>query len=340
MSKLLISLLLLFPVPLTWSFLGLNQQHLVKYRPRSRTSRFGIHTTIDDSHVPTIKDSYVMSTVEKARTVASACTSATLCSLTDDDNSNPMPFGSHVDYVLDSNGFPALLLHDQSIHTGNIKEDPRVSLFAQMPATTSIGQPSAAMSRVTLMGKIQPVDDKDEILSLRTLYSVTHSFAQCLVDSKHFHFYKLIPNKIFYAGGYGVDAQYVKLEDYFNSKADPLALQSLSLVNKINYQNRQDLQLLCTEFIPEFARCNEQLDVKVTTIDRLGFDIRVASRGGAVTEEFRIGFMVKILSLEDAKSEIGKTFQNAWEKSMGDDWEGMVPPLFLTNRDILGCDEN
>jgi hypothetical protein len=85
----------------------------------------------------------------------------------------------------------------------------------------------------------------------------------------------------------------------------------------------------------EFKTSREELEVKVTTIDRLGFDLRVTSRGGGLTEEFRVGFQVNILTLEDAKSEIGKLLQCAWEMSIGDKCDDMIPPIFKTNRDIL-----
>jgi len=76
------------------------------------------HNDASSSSIKT-ESSYVMSTVEKARTVAAACTSGTLC--TSSKSQEGAPFGSHVDYVLDAQGWPALLLNDQAIHTGNIE---------------------------------------------------------------------------------------------------------------------------------------------------------------------------------------------------------------------------
>jgi hypothetical protein len=71
----------------------------------------------------TLEHSHVMSTVERARTVAATCGSGTLC--TSCKNQEGHSFGSHVDYVLDAKGWPVLLLNDQALHTGNIQ----VSLF-------------------------------------------------------------------------------------------------------------------------------------------------------------------------------------------------------------------
>ncbi len=61
---------------------------------------------------------YVMSTVERAKTVAATCISGTFCTAC--KNQAGAPFGSHVDYVLDPNGWPVFLLNDQAIHTANI----------------------------------------------------------------------------------------------------------------------------------------------------------------------------------------------------------------------------
>ena len=42
---------------------------------------------------------------------------------------------------------------------------------------------------------------------------------------------------------------------------------------------------------------------------------------------FRIGFRIPVISVEDAKSEVLKIFQEAWEKGNGYDWgeEGDAP---------------
>ena len=54
-------------------------------------------------------------------------------------------------------------------------------------------------------------------------------------------------------------------------------------------------------------------------------DIRVTFQMGTrrnkvQTDEFRIGFRIPVISTEDAKSEILKVFQEAWEKGNGFSW--------------------
>jgi len=62
---------------------------------------------------------YIMSSVERARTVVQAMSTATFCTAC--KNQDGAPFGSHVDYILDSKGWPVLLLSDQALHTKNVE---------------------------------------------------------------------------------------------------------------------------------------------------------------------------------------------------------------------------
>lgn len=273
--------------------------------------------------------SYLMSTVERARTVASSCICGTLCTI---DKDGGVPFGSHVDYVLDAKGWPVLLVSDQSLHTLNLRENPSASMFIQMPADTSRGQTNAAMSRISLVGTVVPVDDADELFTIRTDYTVAHEYALRLVESPKFSFVKVRPEKIYYVGGFGVNSQWVDVEEYQEASPDTLALEAQKLVSKINTEQGQDLKSLTEQFIG----INDMTEVRVTTIDRLGMTLRIThGPGGQRTDEFRVGFPIKILNMEDAKSEIVKIFQEAWEKEQGEEWEDMGPPIVKTTSDIL-----
>lgn len=61
--------------------------------------------------------------------------------------------------------------------------------------------------------------------------------------------------------------------------------------------------------------------IHVTSLDRLRMDIRVTTRGGRRnklnTDEFRIGFHIPVISVEDAKSVFLKVFQEVWKKANG-----------------------
>ena len=131
-----------------------------------------------------------LSLSERARTVTYVATAATLGTFSPEQTEAPgTPFGSYVDYILDDKGWPVLLLSEQSLHTQNIKANPRVSLFVQMPRTGKEST-SAALSRVTLIGRIVPVEE-EELSAIRTAYSIVHSYSERLVDSPKFSFYKV-----------------------------------------------------------------------------------------------------------------------------------------------------
>lgn len=56
---------------------------------------------------------------------------------------------------------------------------------------------------------------------------------------------------------------------------------------------------------------------------------------GANYALFLIIFLAQVLSVEDAKSEIVKIFQEAWEKEHGYEWEDQGPPIQRYAEDIL-----
>mmetsp|Transcript_23986 Transcript_23986/g.42724 ORF Transcript_23986/g.42724 Transcript_23986/m.42724 type:complete len:339 (+) Transcript_23986:134-1150(+) len=280
---------------------------------------------------------YTLSVTERARTVAQSCTSGTLCTLCqrDEEDGQNAPFGTHVDYVLDSAGCPVMLLSDQSLHTGNVQKSPRATLYTQMPVDPNTGaQIKAAMPRVSLVGKVVPVTDKDEIFALRTAYSVAHTYADRLIESPKFDFWKLEPERIYYVGGFGVQSTWVDRVEFETATADILALESNELVNKLNAEKQQDLRTLCVQFLGVDDTADFE-SVRVVAIDKLGMDLRVATDYGARTDEYRVGFLCSVFAMEDAKSEIFKIFQEAWEKEQGYEWEDMGPPVMKYAEDIL-----
>ena len=116
-----------------------------------------------------------LSPLERARTVAQVAHSGTFCTLSSEaERGNVQPFGSHVDFILDDGGAPVFLVSDQSVHTLNVDVDPSASLFVQMPLFT-LSTPAAALSRVTLMGKVCAVTAPEELRDLKNAYVTQHA---------------------------------------------------------------------------------------------------------------------------------------------------------------------
>lgn len=285
---------------------------------------------------------------EKARTVTSVCTSGTLCTLAAREGMEGTPFGSFVDYVLDDEGNPVLLMNDMSMHTINIRQTTEasgnpavVTLFTQRESSRAgEGQDVSRCSLTGILEKIDPntAADMDQ---LRMRYSLTHAYADQVMDSPKFAFYRLLPNQIYFVGGFGVLAKWMEPADYAAASPDVLAASADEIMDRINSQHDEDLQLTAQHLLDVTTPIES---IRMTNVDRLGMDIRVTSQMGSrrnklQTDEFRVGFRIPVLSVEDAKSEILKVFQEAWEKandfSWGDDEPGSSVPILKIAADSL-----
>lgn len=291
---------------------------------------------------------------EKARTVTSVCTSGTLCTVSATEGINGAPFGSFVDYVLDDNGLPVLLMNDMSMHTININkqadtsesdDEALVTLFTQLTSKTGSSVAKGGLqdaSRCSLTGVVKKIpEDAEEMDIIRMRYSLTHSYADQVMESPKFSFYRLDPKMIYFVGGFGVSSTWVDVEEYKAANPDILAGEAADIIQRINRDHQEDLMLTAKHIL----ELSEAQKVRATGVDRLGVDVRVTTpmgtrRNKLQTDEFRIGFRIPVQSVEDAKSEILKVFQEAWEKGNGVSWgedesPGEDVPILKTAEDNL-----
>ena len=268
------------------------------------------------------------SITDRARTITHVCTSGTLCTTSVmDDVEKGSPFGSYVDYILDENGWPVLLLSDQSLHTVNIHQHPHVSLFAQLPRSQS-AQATAALSRVTVMGTVEAVP-AEALGPIKLAFTLVHQYAEQIVDSPKFAFYRIKPTKIYFSGGFGVMATWVDIKEYESARPDVLAQEVTNILSRINTEKQGELYLLCKHFLD----LTDVDVVRIQAIDRLGVDLRV--KAGDYTDEYRVGFRHPVNSAEDAKSEVMKLFQESWERENGFFFTDDLPPTTKYAEDIL-----
>ena len=246
------------------------------------------------------------------------------------------PFGSFVDYVLDDEGNPVLLMNEMSMHTINIQKNSMnmanhgatvdgsslVTLFTQLAADTDSNNKGQDVSRVSLTCKVEKIaDDAEDMAAIRMRYSLAHAYADQVMDSPKFAFYRLLPEKIYFVGGFGVNSKWVDVEDYKTASPDILAKEANSIVKKLNREFKNDLNLMATQLLG----VENLQNIRVTNVDRLGMDVRVTAQMGTrrnklMTDEFRIGFRIPVISVEDAKSEVLKVFQESWEKANNISW--------------------
>lgn len=232
-------------------------------------------------------------------------------------------------------------MNEMSMHTVNIGNNPNgmVTLFAQLGGGSGLSMGSSAsnpgnkidnapstkgqdISRCSITGIIQKLNPKDtpDMDVLRMRYSLTHVYADQVMDSPKFAFYRIQASKVYFVGGFGVLAKWVSVDEYKTAEPDILAKEAGYIVSKLNREYMDDLYLTAEHLMG----CKDIENIRVTNVDRLGIDIRVTSaakrKNKLITDEFRIGFRIPVISVEDAKSEILKVFQEAWEKGNGVKW--------------------
>ena len=179
------------------------------------------------------------------------------------------------------------MLSGQSLHTQNIRENPSVSLFCQLPRShvqpTAVGTasatflkstPSAALSRVTVMGTVSPIPlDNEDLSSFKLAFILSHPYSEQIVDSPRFAFYRIQPLKIYFSGGFGVQSTWVDVHEYEQARPDVLAQEVPSVLARVNLEKQGELLLICKHFLGLDLADIEV--VRIQAIDRLGVDLRV-----------------------------------------------------------------
>lgn len=268
------------------------------------------------------------SITERARTVTHICSGGTLCTTSVMEGVEGFPFGSYVDYILDEKGWPVLLLNEQSMHTQNIRKCPSVSLFCQLPRGLEANTENAALSRATFMGNVERVPN-EELSALKFAFILLHPYSEQIADSPKFSFYRIKPEKIYFSGGFGVMSTWINVEEYQRAKPDVLAHDVPNVLSRVNVEKQLELILICKHFL----RLESVDVVTIQTIDKFGIDIRV--KRDQFTDEYRVAFRHPVNSSEDAKSELMKLFQEAWERDQGYFFTEDLPPIKKYAEDIL-----
>jgi putative heme iron utilization protein len=199
------------------------------------------------------------------------------------------PFGSVMPYGLDDHANPVFLISTMAMHTQNVQADPRSSLLVTQRDT--IGDPLGA-SRVTLLGNILPIPDP-EVAGARKLYLESHANSKYWVDFDDFSFYGMDVVDVYYVGGFGVMG-WVPASEYYSGQPDPLADTATEIIRHMNTDHGEALVLL----VRAFAGIESQ-EVAMTSVDRLGFHVRLKTQDGA--RAARIAFLREVSSSAEAR---------------------------------------
>jgi hypothetical protein len=224
---------------------------------------------------------------ERTRTLLSLATVGTLSSVS--RKHAGFPFGSLMPYALDAAGRPTFLISNMAMHTQNLKADPRCSLFVSQASAD--GDPLGA-ARATLIGDAQPVEPND-LASVREQYLTRHQNSRYWVDFADFGFFRLEPIDVYYVGGFGVMG-WVDASDYGTAAPDPLAEVAPGILAHMNADH--------VDSMIQLARSHAQIEAteaSMTSIDRLGFHLRLKTAEGM--KGTRINFPREVATAKETR---------------------------------------
>jgi putative heme iron utilization protein len=199
------------------------------------------------------------------------------------------PFGSVMPYGLDERANPVFLISTMAMHTQNLQADPRSSLLVTQQDST--GDPLGA-SRFTLLGNILPVPEP-QVAEARKLYLARYANSKYWVDFDDFSFYRMDVVDVYYVGGFGVMG-WVSISEYYSAQPDPLADAAAEIIQHMNTDHGDALVLLARVFAGI-----ESQDVSMSSVDRLGFHVRVKTKDG--TRGARIAFLREVTNPTEAR---------------------------------------
>src|SRR5215470_12215882 len=209
------------------------------------------------------------------------------------------PFGSVMPYGLDDHGRPIFLISTMAMHTQNLQADPHASLLVAQQ--DSEGEPLGA-SRVTLLGNVLPVP-KPELAEARKLYLERHANSKYWVDFEDFSFYHMDVFDVYYVGGFGVMG-WVSASDYDRSQPDPLADSMAEIIQHMNADHKDALVLIARQFAHV-----DSTEATMTTVDRLGFQVRLRTPDGM--RGARIAFLREVSNPAETRKVLVEMVQQA-----------------------------
>jgi putative heme iron utilization protein len=200
------------------------------------------------------------------------------------------PFGSVMPYGLEDDGRPIFLVSTMAMHTQNLQADSRASLLVAQPDSS---RDPLGSSRVTLVGTILPVPAA-EVAQSRNLYLSRHPNSKYWVDFDDFSFYRMEVVDVYYVGGFGVMG-WVPASEYRAAMPDPLVDSMAEILEHMNADHEDTLVLLARTIAGI-----ESHEAAMTSVDRLGFNVRLTTRDGM--RGARIPFLREVNSAAETRN--------------------------------------
>jgi len=203
------------------------------------------------------------------------------------------PLASVVGYAIDEQGRPFFSWSGMSAHTQNIRKDGRASL-----CVTESAFKGAADARVSLVGNVEEVKDKEEADKLRAKYREFHAGAYW-ADFKDFGIFRMSDVKeVSFVGGFA-RAGGVTVEEYMAAEPDPL----LSFANPVMKHMNDDHTDALKDYVKYLVGVEGDIDkIEMKRLDKLGFDVRVTK--GDDSGVLRIPFSEPVTERKGVKAAI------------------------------------
>lgn len=205
---------------------------------------------------------------EYARSLVVGKHSGTICTLS--QSLSGYPHGSLVTLAWDE-GRPTFLISELAEHTKNLRADPRCSLMI----AESDGTNPLALGRLTALGKASVVSEGDALEKAKAAYLAVHPDAQYYCDYSDFNFWQIQIEKVRYIGGFG-RMSWFEGKDWMQATPDPLIDSVSGIVEHMNEDHHDAMLAYCHAF----TRATQAKEVKMTGVDRYGFEMSVNTQEG------------------------------------------------------------
>jgi len=133
----------------------------------------------------------------EARQLLLEHTDGVLCTLADEPEG--CPFGSVLPYCLDRSGHPIMYISDIAEHTRNVRKHPLASLLVFERRSDDLQK----HPRLTLMSSVEALGEGPEDADARERYFRVFPEARAYQDTHDFNFFRLVPQRLRYIGGFG-----------------------------------------------------------------------------------------------------------------------------------------
>jgi putative heme iron utilization protein len=144
-----------------------------------------------------------------------------------------------------------------------------------------------------LIGNVLPVPEAG-VAEARALYLSRYDNSKHWVDFDDFRFYRMEMVDVYYVGGFGVMG-WVSAAEYDREQPDPLADSVTDIIEHMNTDHADALILLAGVLAGI-----ESLEAAMTSVDRLGFHLRLKTQDG--TRGARIAFLREVRSPAEARN--------------------------------------